>query len=82
MATARFVNSRGLLANNRVWIVIESLSKLQIAMLFSRLSFIKIKFLLASLLAIATVFQLSGQAFADYVPQGGDPPPGRSSTSG
>ena len=51
-------------------------------MLFSRSNFILIKISLVSLLAIASVFQLSGQAFADYVPQGGDPPPGRSSTSG
>ncbi|MEM9816759.1 MAG: hypothetical protein AAF827_10215 [Cyanobacteria bacterium P01_D01_bin.6] len=33
-------------------------------------------------LITGTILQADGQVLADYVPQGGDPPPGNTSTSG
>lgn len=35
-----------------------------------------------ALLTAGVLFQMSGPALADYDPPGGDPPPGRTSTSG
>ena len=51
-------------------------------MLLSNYSSFLLRALIATSLVVGTLVQTCQSAIADYDPPGGDPPPGRTSTSG